>query len=80
MTRQEQATADDMMRAEIAKLIAETARNNAEARIFDSRVRAEIGRMDAEAAEVRSERFWIPFTIFAGVIVAIVAAVPRLLG
>ena len=80
MTREEQAMADDLMRAEIAKLIAETSRINAEARNFDNRVRAEIGRMDAEAAKVRSERFWIPFTVFAGAIVAIVTAVPRLLG
>lgn len=62
MTVQEQAIADDEMRAEIARLIAET------------------GKLNAETAKISREKFWIPFTIGTGVIVAIVTVLPRMLG
>jgi hypothetical protein len=60
MTHAEQSLADDKMRAEIADLIAATA------------------KLNAETAKIPRERFWIPFTVFAGVIVAIVSIAPRL--
>ena len=62
MTREEQALADDKMRAEIAKLISETS------------------KLNAETAKLTSERFWIPFTIFAGFFATVMAILPRLLG
>ena len=60
MTHQEQALADDKMRAEIAKLIEEST------------------KLRAETAKINRERFWIPMTVFGGVVVAIVTIVPRL--
>ena len=66
MSPTEQALADDIMRAEIAKLIAET------------------GKINAETSKNSRERFWIPFTVFAGVVVASISAAAtitlRLLG
>ncbi len=62
MTQAEQSLADDKMRAEIAGLIAATA------------------KLNAETAKISRERYWIPFTVFAGVIVAIMTVVPKLLG
>lgn len=55
MIAEEQALADDRMRAEIAKLVAET-------------------------AQISRERFWIPFMILAGVVIAVISIVPRLFG
>lgn len=62
MTTAEQALADDKMRAEIANLIAATA------------------KLNAETAKIARERFWIPFTVFAGVLVAVVTLLPKLFG
>ncbi len=62
MTTAEQSLADDRMRAEIANLIAATA------------------KLNAETAKIARERYWIPFTIFAGVLVAVLTILPKLLG
>lgn len=42
------------------------------------KIDTEIGKMLAETAKINRERFWIPMTVFAGVIVAIVTIIPRL--
>lgn len=59
----------------------------AEQTLADDRMRAEIARMfgeiskmTAETAKIARERFWIPFTIFAGVLVTVLTVLPRLLG
>ncbi len=59
---------------------------NAEQSLADDKMRAEIaklieesGKIRAETAKINRERFWIPFTVFAGVIVAIVTIVPRII-
>jgi hypothetical protein len=41
---------------------------------------AATAKLNAETAKIARERFRIPFTVFAGVIVAIVSIVPRLFG
>ena len=78
MTEAEQAAADTAFRAEtlrkmdaeIAKLIGETRRIDPEV----ARLIAETAKLNAEAAKIQRERFWIPFTIFAGVLVAAATA------
>ena len=42
------------------------------------KVDAEIAKLIAETSKINRERFWIPMTVFAGVIVAIVTILPRL--
>ena len=42
------------------------------------KIDAEIAKLIAETAKINRERFWIPMTVFAGVIVAIVTIIPRL--
>lgn len=42
----------------------------AEQMIQDDKVRAETAELNAETAKISRERFWIPFTIFGGVLVA----------
>lgn len=76
MTAAEQTVADDRMRAEIAKLIAESSKLNAEI----SKVSAETFKLHAETAKISRERFWIPFTIFAGVFTAVLTILPKLIG
>ncbi|QPH55313.1 hypothetical protein [Pontivivens ytuae] len=61
MTREEQDLADEKMRAEIASLIATTA------------------KLNAETAKIMRERFYVPFTVFAAVMVAVATAVTKLL-
>ncbi|NGM46278.1 hypothetical protein G5B31_12100 [Rhodobacter sp. SGA-6-6] len=69
MTTAEQALADDKMRAEIAKMFGEI-----------SKMAAETAKLNAETAKIARERFWIPFTIFAGVLVAVLTILPKLFG
>ncbi|MCJ8139336.1 hypothetical protein [Falsirhodobacter halotolerans] len=59
---------------------------HAEQSLADDKMRAEIAnliaatsKLNAETSKITRERFWIPFTVFAGVIVAIVSIVPRLI-
>ena len=83
MTAEEQALADDRMRAEIAKLIAETPKLGAETTRMAhdvTKLQAETAKLIAETARISHERFWIPFTIFAGVVIAAISIVPRLFG
>ena len=90
MTAEEQALADDRMRAEIAKLIQESAKIRAETFHINERtshthqdiakLQAETAKILAETAKISRERYWIPFTIFAGVVVAVISIVPRLFG
>ncbi|MFV0384408.1 hypothetical protein [Paracoccus sp. (in: a-proteobacteria)] len=68
MTDAEITLDNEKIHAEIAKLIAETGKINAEAT-----------KVAAETAKISRERFWIPFTIFAGVFTAILTILPRLL-
>ena len=69
MTTAEQTLADDKMRAKIARMFGEI-----------SKMTAETAKLNAETAKIARERFWIPFTIFAGVLVAVLTVLPRLLG
>jgi len=63
MTSQQQALADDRMRAEIAKLIAETAKiNNGEI----AKITAEMFRINAETAKISAESRWYPAVLGAG--------------
>ncbi|MCR9124349.1 MAG: hypothetical protein NXH91_18980 [Phyllobacteriaceae bacterium] len=55
--------------------------------LADDKMRAEIAKLIAETAKlsaetgkINRERYWIPFTIFAGVVVAAISVFPRLLG
>ena len=41
---------------------------------------AETGKINAETAKISRERYWIPFTIFAGVFTAMLTILPRLFG
>ena len=66
MTKQEQALADDKMRAEIANL-----------NVLAQKMAAETAKINAETLKISRERFVIPFTIFAGVVVAAATAVAR---
>lgn len=57
----------------------------AEQAIEDTKIRAEIAKLiaetaklNAETAKISRERFWIPFTIFGGVLAAILTIVPKL--
>lgn len=54
--------------------------------IQDDKVRAEIAKLiaetsklNAETAKISRERFWIPFTIFGGVIAAVMTVIVKLL-
>ena len=89
MTPTEQALTDDRTRAEIAKLDgetrlirAQTAKLNAEIERSQSaaiaKLMAETEKLHAETDKISRERFWIPFTVSVGVIVAIVTVLPRL--
>lgn len=40
---------------------------------------AETAKLNAETSKIARERFWIPFTIFAGVVGAMAVLVARLL-
>lgn len=55
MTQAEQSLADDKMRAEIANLIAESA------------------KLNAETAKIARERWFYPFTVMIGALIAGVA-------
>ncbi len=66
MTKQEQTLADDKMRAEIGNLASLT-----------TKMAAETAKLNAETLKISRERFVIPFTIFAGVVVAAATAVAR---
>ncbi len=57
----------------------------AEQVIQDDKVRAEIAKLiaetaklNAETAKISRERFWIPFTIFGGVLAAVLTILPKL--
>lgn len=59
----------------------------AEQVLADDKMRAEIGhlmastaKLNAETAKISRERYWIPFTVFAGVIVAVLTIIPRIFG
>lgn len=68
MTKQEQTIADDKMRAEIAKLMAETTKINSEIPAFTA-------KLAAETAKITSERQWYPAVVASGATLAIVAIV-----
>ena len=68
MTEAEQKLADDKMRAEIAKLIAET-------RHVDERLNAEVAKLIAETSKLNSENRWYPLVVGSGLTLAIVAIV-----
>ncbi|MFV0383858.1 hypothetical protein [Paracoccus sp. (in: a-proteobacteria)] len=68
MTAAEQSLADDKMRAEIARIIAETTH-------YDARAQAEIAKMNAEARHVSVNTFLAPFLAAAGLMGATAAIV-----
>ncbi|MEM1376310.1 MAG: hypothetical protein AAGG69_02870 [Pseudomonadota bacterium] len=68
MTQQEQALVDDKMRAEIAKLLADT-------RYVDDRSQAEIAKFHAEATQLKMSAFLAPFLAAAGLMGATAALV-----
>ena len=70
MTAAEQALADDRMRAEIAKLIAETARINS----------AEIAKLIVETRQISLNMLLAPFLAAAGVMGATAAIVKLFFG
>lgn len=72
MTQAELALSDDKMRAEIAKIFAETAKLNAES---GERLKAEIAKMNAEARQVTVNTFLAPFLAAAGLMGATAAVV-----
>ncbi len=80
MTKEEQALADDKMRAEIAKLAAETAKINGEAgqkaiSDADRMMSAQIAKLAAETAKINAENKWYPLVVGSGMTLAIVAIV-----
>ncbi|MXX89474.1 MAG: hypothetical protein F4213_14440 [Boseongicola sp. SB0677_bin_26] len=68
MTHQEQSLADDKMRAEIAKLLAET-------RQVDDKMRAEITKLLAETRQIGVNTFLAPALAAAAVMGATAALV-----
>ena len=68
MTAQEQLLADDKMRAEIAKLFAETRNLKS-----DDKMRAEIGKLMAETAKINNENRWYIAVVASGATLATVA-------
>ena len=77
MTPQEQALADEKMRAEIAKMIAERFKVNAEMFKINAETARingpEIARLLAETAKINSESRWYPAVVASGATLAIVA-------
>lgn len=76
MTSQEQALADDKMRAEIARIAAETSKINQER---NEKLQAEIAKLVAETAKLNSENRWYPLIIGSTATLAIVAIVKMFL-
>ena len=70
MTQEEQALADDKMRAEIAKLIAETHQ-------IDDKMRAEIAKLIAETRQIGVSTFLAP-TLAAAALMGAGAAFVKL--
>ena len=72
MTQQEQALADDKMRAEIAKLLAETTRINAET---SDKMRAELNKLLMETKQISVNTFLAPALAAAALMGATAALV-----
>ncbi len=70
MTAQEQALADDKMRAEIARLNAETPH-------VDEKLQAEIAKILAETIKLNREIAWYPIVV-SGALVAATATIVKL--
>jgi hypothetical protein len=77
MTQAEQALADDKMRAEIAKLIAETSRID---RVEIGKFNAEIAKLIAETSKINTENRWYLLIVGSGATLAIVAVARLFLG
>ena len=70
MTQEEQALADDKMRAEIAKLLAES-------RQIDDKMRTEIAKLLAETRQIGVNTFLAP-TLAAAALMGATAAIVKL--
>lgn len=72
MTEAEIRLSDEKMRAEIARLIAETSKINLESR---DKMRAEMDKMFAETSKLNAENRYYPMVVASGATLAIVAIV-----
>ncbi len=70
MDRIEPTLSDEKIRAEIAKLAAETARLDVER---SEQVKAETAKLVAETAKINAEARWYPFVATAGLFAAALA-------
>ncbi|MEL6504218.1 MAG: hypothetical protein AAFO61_05995 [Pseudomonadota bacterium] len=68
MTAEEQALADDKMRAEIARLNAETQTMNAQRTKLDEQLTASIARVVAETEKLQREAKWYPAVVAAALL------------
>lgn len=76
MTEAEQRLSDDKMRAEIAKLVAETSRiNNDNMMRADNLMRAEIAKLVAETSKINNENRWYLAIVASTATLAVVAVV-----
>ncbi len=76
MTEEEHDAEARRLRAETAHLEAQTEKLRAQTNF---KLQAGIAHLVAQSEKARCERAWIPPTILAGVIVAIMEVVPRLM-
>ena len=75
MTQHEQSLADDKMRAEIARLLTETANLMIDSRKKDDRARAEIAKLLAETRQIGVNTFLAPALAAAALMGATAALV-----
>ncbi|MEM7242464.1 MAG: hypothetical protein AAF429_09780 [Pseudomonadota bacterium] len=75
MSPQEQALADDKMRAEIARLFSEARRYDTEDRYLDDKLRAEVSKLVAEAGQIKMNTILAPALAAAGLMGATAAIV-----
>lgn len=64
---------------EIEMTTAEITLNDDKARAEIAKLIAETAKLNAETAKISRERYWISFTIFGGVLAAVLTILPKLL-